>query len=217
MLPVAAAGLLVLSLAGTEVRQRFMTSFVEQRDFSAESRVELWLDCVTVMREYPMFGAGPDHFGLIAGQFGWPEGKEAHSLWFQLGAEVGPLGAILLLLFYLSIMRRVWPLASRPAASDDERWARHVAFMVFASLAGFIVSVQFVTMEGLETPLYVAAIAVATLRHERAAESPAEVTAIAPLLPTRRLHPIPSPARVGRRAAPERSMRGAALTRPRLD
>jgi O-antigen ligase len=166
LVPVAAGGLIALSLTGAEVRDRFMTSFSDERDFSAQSRVELWLDCITVMRSYPIFGAGPDHFPLIADEFGWPEGKEAHSLWLQVGAEIGIIGVLFLLLFYLTAMLRMWPLARGDAASDDERWIRYAACMVVTSLAGFVVSVQFVTMEGLETPLYVAAIAIVTLRHE---------------------------------------------------
>lgn len=162
--PVLAAGLIVLSLAGPEVRARFMTSFEEERDASAQSRVELWLDCIEVIRAHPIFGVGPDHFPLIVEEFGWPPGKEAHSLWLQLGAEVGIIGALSLLLFYLAAMWRLWRSARGSGATETERWVRHAACMVVTSLAGFVVSVQFVTLEGLETPLYVAAIAVATLR-----------------------------------------------------
>jgi O-antigen ligase len=166
LVPIGAGALLAVALTGAEVRDRFMTSFSEERDFSAQSRVDLWLDCITVMQAYPLLGAGPDHFPLIADEFGWPEGKEAHSLWLQVGAEIGIPGVLFLLLFYLTAMRRLWPLARGSAGTDDERWIRCAACMVVTALAGFIVSVQFVTMEGLETPLYVAALAIVTLRHE---------------------------------------------------
>jgi O-antigen ligase len=165
LLAIGAAIMLALTLAGPEVRARFMTSLAgeEERDFSAQSRVELWMDCVTIMKKYPWFGAGPDHFGIVVQEFGWPEGKEAHSLWLQMGAEIGVPGALFLLLFYVTAIVRLWPLARPGAGTDAERWTANAACMVVTSLAGFIVSVQFVTMEGLETPLYVAAIALGTL------------------------------------------------------
>jgi O-antigen ligase len=165
LLPIAASGIIMVSLAGIEVRQRFLTSFEEQRDFSAQSRVELWLDCLAVIRAYPMFGAGPGHFPLIAEEFGWPQGKEAHSLWLQHAAEVGTIGATFLLLFYLMSIKRLWPFARIGGSNDDERWVHYAACMVVTSLTGFLVSAQFVSLVGLESPMYVAAIAIATLRH----------------------------------------------------
>jgi O-antigen ligase len=118
------------------------------------------------MRKYPVLGAGPDHFPLVAAEFGWPKGKEAHSLWLQLGAEIGVPGALFLLLFYLAALWRLALLTRQRGATETDQWLRHAGCMVVTSLAGFVVSVQFVTMEGLETPLYVAAIAVATLRFD---------------------------------------------------
>jgi O-antigen ligase len=116
------------------------------------------------MRKYPVFGAGPDHFPLVAEEFGWPAGKEAHSLWLQLGAEIGIPGALALLSFYVMVLWRLGPYARQRETDETAHWAHLTACAVVMSLAGFIVSVQFVTMEGLETPLYVAALAVGTLR-----------------------------------------------------
>ena len=177
LVPLIGAAVLLLSLAGPEVRDRFDSSFVEddERDTSAQSRVELWLDCVKVMQKYPFLGAGPDYFGLVAPEFGWPLGKEAHSLWFQLGAEIGIPGLMCLLMFYFVATWRLALMARVRGTAEAERWVRHAGCMVVTSLAGFVVSVQFVTMEGRETPLYVAAIAVATLRF--AATQPSTQTA----------------------------------------
>lgn len=163
MLLVLAIG---LRFAGPELRERFDTSFTnqEERDYSAQSRLDLWRDCLIVMQRYPILGVGPDHFPLIAEEFGWRKGKEAHSLWFQVGAEIGVPGVLLLMAFYLFAMKRVWRLAAGRPTQDPELWAQHVAFLVFSALAGFMVSAQFVTMEGLETPLYIVVIAVGILR-----------------------------------------------------
>jgi probable O-glycosylation ligase (exosortase A-associated) len=155
-----------LRLAGPELRDRFATTFASgsERDESAEGRIELWMSCLEVMSRYPLLGVGPDHFPLIAAEFGWPKGKEAHSLWLQLGAETGVPALFFLGLFYGLAVRQLWAMRRRKTDHDDEIWNQQVAFMVVTSLCGFIVSAQFVTMEGLETPMYMTAVAVATLR-----------------------------------------------------
>ena len=155
-----------LRLAGGEVRDRFNTAFAaqEERDSSAQSRLELWRDCILVMEKYPLLGAGPDHFPLIAEEFGWPQGKEAHSLWLQMGAELGIPGMLFLVSFYLAPLWRVWPVARARQRAEEDTWPQHAAFMVISSLSGFVVASQFVTMEGLETPVYIVVIAVSTLR-----------------------------------------------------
>jgi O-antigen ligase len=91
-----------LRLAGTEVRQEFMTVFAEEeeRDWSAQSRLELWSNAWDSMLKNPILGLGPDHFPLIAEKYGWPAGKEVHNLWLQTSAELGFPGLLFLLMFY---------------------------------------------------------------------------------------------------------------------
>ncbi len=144
-----------LRLAGPSVWERFNTSFAEegQRDYSSESRLDLWSTCLGVMSNNPLLGVGPHHFPIYAQQYGYTRGKEAHSLWLQLGAEIGVPGLALLLAFYLIAMWRLWRLARQlddlaPGVADSCR-------MVIASLVGFMVSAQFVTLTGLEVPYYV--------------------------------------------------------------
>ena len=162
-LAAVAAG---VRLAGTEVLARFWTTFVdkEQRDYSAESRLDLWGNCWTLMLENPVFGVGPDHFPYYAqNRFGWTVGKEAHSLWFQTGAELGFIGVGFLIAFYLGCMAYLWPL-TRNRFSTSEPGLRDLARMVIASLVGFMVSSQFVSLEGLELPYYVVLVGAAALK-----------------------------------------------------
>jgi O-antigen ligase len=163
---VAIAAVVALSIAGPELRDRFWSSFAGdvERDYSAQSRIDLWLDCLTIMRQNPLLGVGPDHFPLVAESFGWNAGKEAHSLWLQLGAELGVPGMLLLLLFYFSVFRRAWPLTKGTNASEEAFWVRNAACMVVVGLAGFALSAQFVSLEGLEVPFYIAALGVGTLK-----------------------------------------------------
>jgi O-antigen ligase len=159
------AVLLCLRLAGTEVRERFGTSFAseDELDASAKSRLDLWADCLDVMRTHPFQGLGPDHWPLVAEQYGWPPGKHAHTLWLQIGAELGPPGLLFLLLFYgLCLVRLSRLILSRQPLPDP--WLRMAAQMVVASLIGFAVAAQFVSLPGLEVPYYIALLGAGVLK-----------------------------------------------------
>ncbi|MBI3463908.1 MAG: O-antigen ligase family protein [Planctomycetes bacterium] len=164
-LAFALAVLLALRLAGPEVRKRLSTVFSdpEQRDASAQSRVNLWSDCWDVMLRYPIVGVGPNHWPLIAPEYGWPLGKEAHSLWLQTGAELGVPGMLFLVTFYGLCIMRLWPIARQRYAASDP-WLTDAARMVIASLVGFAVSAQFVSLEGLEVPYYITLLGAGVLK-----------------------------------------------------
>jgi probable O-glycosylation ligase (exosortase A-associated) len=162
---LALAVLLALRLAGPEVRDRFLTVFLEEkeRDVSAQSRLDLWRDQADVLLNNPAFGCGPYNWRLIAQEYGWPEGKDGHSLWLQVGAEMGFPGLALLASFYGLCLLRLWPLTH--AGSDiPDPWLREAARMVFAALIGFAVSAQFVSVVGLEVPYYVALVGAGALK-----------------------------------------------------
>jgi probable O-glycosylation ligase (exosortase A-associated) len=158
---------LAAMMAGKEVRERFSSAFVDekQRDESAQSRVDMWQNCWNVILKNPITGAGPDHWPFLASEYGWTAGKEAHSMWLQLGAELGLAGPLLLFAFYGLTVRKLWPYARGRVAVRDP-WARDVAQMVIASTVGFIIAVQFVSLEGLEIPYYVAMCGLAGLAVE---------------------------------------------------
>ncbi len=174
---VAVAG---LTLAGDGVRERFMTVFAseEQRDGSAQSRIELWGNCIDCMQKNPLVGVGPNHWGLIVAQYGWFPGKEAHTLWLQTGAEMGIPAMLCLLGFYFVTIYLLWPI-TRDRLDLPDPWLRTAARMVIASLVGFLVSAQFVSLKALELPYYVALVGagilkVAALLEQQRAESPRE-------------------------------------------
>jgi probable O-glycosylation ligase (exosortase A-associated) len=159
------AVLLALRMAGPEVVARFTTVFVdkEERDFSAQSRADMWVDCWDLMTKHPLFGIGPDHWaGIYSFQYGWQD-KEAHSLWVTIGAELGFVGLGLLLAFYGFAVLRLWPLAHERRLVPDP-WLHSVARMVIAGLVGFGISAQFVSLEGLELPYYSTLIGVVGLK-----------------------------------------------------
>jgi O-antigen ligase len=154
----AIGGALVVAsiLAGPSVVDEFSTTFNEQgnRDTSAQSRVDLWRDCTDAMLKNPLLGVGQECWGLIAPTYGWPPGKEAHSLWFQTAAELGVPGVTFLFMFYFLTVYSTWK-ASR---ETDAPWSPLLFRMMAASIVGFATSAAFVTVEGFELPFYVALI-----------------------------------------------------------
>ena len=159
------AVLVVVRMVGPEVRARLQTAFVpvEARDASAVSRTRLWADCWDSMLEHPVFGVGPDNWPVVATNYGWPAGKEGHTLWLQIGAELGVPGLVLLLTFYGLCLVRLWPIArGRRAVCDPSM--RQLAQMVIAAISGFAVAAQFVSLEALELPYYVTLIGAGVLK-----------------------------------------------------
>jgi putative inorganic carbon (hco3(-)) transporter len=162
---VLAAVLLALRLAGPEVRDRFMTIFAssEERDGSAQSRLDLWRDMSDAIGRHPVFGLGPDHWPLTAASYGWPPGKEGHGLWVQTTAELGlPGGAFFLLIYLLSVValfRWIWGRFG-PVDPTLSVFAR----MVAPALAGFLFEAQFGSFEGIEVPYYLVLLGAGALK-----------------------------------------------------
>ncbi len=152
-------------LAGPEVTDRFLSSFAEaeDRDVSAQSRLDMWEDLWDSTLHNPILGVGPDHWPLVAPQYGWPLGKEGHSLWLQTSAEMGIPGVLFLLFFYGLCMIKLWPIV-HSRVKDLDPWYPNIGRMVIAGLVGFIIAAQFVSLEGLELPYYVALLGAGALK-----------------------------------------------------
>jgi putative inorganic carbon (HCO3(-)) transporter len=156
---------LLVILTGPAARERLKSIFASeaQRDESAQSRLLLWRDNSEVMMQNPVFGCGPYGWPLIASEFGWPAGKEGHSLWLQTGAEVGIPGIALLATFYALVLIRLRPLAFQGSPPNDP-WVAASACGIIAALVGFVVSAQFVTVSGMEVPYYIALLGAGLLK-----------------------------------------------------
>ena len=175
--------LLILLVAarftGPQLAARYSTTFASEkdRDGSAESRVELWADCLKVIEAYPIFGVGPANWGIVAAQYGWPPGKSAHSVWLETAAETGVPGVFALLLFFGWTAVKMWPIA-RGKEGPSNHYEVAVATGVILSIVGFAVGGQFVSAPGLEPPYYVALLGVALLKSRSAvALAPTAATA----------------------------------------
>lgn len=163
-----------LFTAGPQVRDRFMETFAQEngvREASAQSRLDLWRDCMILLADDPIMGCGPDHWPLHAHEFGWPAGKEAHSLWVQTLVELGFPGFLMYVGFFLTVLFRCWYMLQK-TLNDEDAWFADSARMTIASLVGFMVSAQFVSLEALEIPYYVALLGAGSLVvHARAVQA----------------------------------------------
>jgi O-antigen ligase len=150
-LPVIVA--LGFLMSGPEVWSRFATTFAdkEERDESAQGRVDLWHNCLELIKEAPIVGVGPDHFKLVSTRFGWDKPKEAHNLWLQMAAEIGLPGLLGLAMFFGLTALGLVPLIRR---GSDDPWIQFAAVGTVAGLAAFFVCSWFVTVVRLETPWY---------------------------------------------------------------
>jgi O-antigen ligase len=187
-------GLLALRLTGPQLAARYATTVAdgEERDGSAESRVDLWRDCLKVTMANPIFGVGPGNFPVIAESLGWTVGKQAHSVWMQQAAETGVPGVAALFLFFAIAVVKLWPIA-RARLTDENRSQIALASGLIMSIVGFAVAGQFVSLGGLEIPYYTTMIGVVLLRQNAALTSAAA--------PAPRLSRQPPPARLPFRPA----------------
>jgi O-antigen ligase len=154
---------------GPEVVKRFESAFVgeTQRDSSAESRLDMWEICIREATANPVLGLGPHHFPIYAQSFGLTPFKEAHTTWLQVAAEIGVVGAGLLLAYFVIPVVLLWPL-TRAANPVGDPFARAVARMVIAATVGFVFTAQFVTIPGLEAPYFVTVLGAGVLKVESA-------------------------------------------------
>ncbi|MCA9064630.1 MAG: O-antigen ligase family protein, partial [Planctomycetaceae bacterium] len=149
-----------------------------KHEASAQSRLDLWKDCWELFQKDPIMGCGPDHWPLHSESFGWTPMKEAHSLWVQTATEMGIPGITLLLSFYGICMWHCWRLLRR-VHPDDPPWVGDACRLTLASLCGFAVAAQFVSLETLEVPYYVNLLGISTVmiyhRMEKAGELPSQI------------------------------------------
>jgi probable O-glycosylation ligase (exosortase A-associated) len=159
---------IALYFTGPQLWDRYASTFAaaEERDGSAESRLELWQDCIHVIKEHPVFGVGPSNWVVIADQYGWPPGKSAHSVWMETSAEMGILGGGLLFFFFASAALRLWPVA-RMRQTEENADRVVLAQGVVLSVVGFVVAAQFVSVPGLEAPYYIVMLGAAMLKTAR--------------------------------------------------
>jgi O-antigen ligase len=152
-------------MVGPSVQQEFATIFAseEERDYSAQSRLDLWTAMWRCSLDNPLTGVGLQAWPKVAPQYGFPEGKQGHGLWIQAMAETGILGGVMFIGFYACCVLSLWRYLRRPSEEIDPEY-RLYATLVIASLCGWVVEAQFGSFYGVELPYYVAMMGIGVLR-----------------------------------------------------
>ncbi|NKB87484.1 MAG: hypothetical protein GKS06_04635 [Acidobacteria bacterium] len=114
----------------------YMTSLYDANS-SAQHRVDMWIQGLEMVRYYPMFGVGRGHFADYTGRL------IAHNSVIEIAAELGLPGILLwTAVIYAAFKSLLLFVQSEPSDRD-----RVFAYALGISLAGYLVSAMFVTLE----------------------------------------------------------------------
>jgi probable O-glycosylation ligase (exosortase A-associated) len=147
--------LLIPTMAGPEIRARFLTLKTHEADASANSRRGSWNAAIKMASDYPVFGVGIRNANLFSHMYGADyEGRTIHSTYLQIAADNGFVG----LGFFLLMLVSGWLGASRARRAvrgrDDEeaRRVNAIASGIQCSLCVFAVGSAFLSLEVFELP-----------------------------------------------------------------
>ncbi len=142
-------------LWGVESRERVASAFLdeEERDASAQGRIEAWVGGLGMMEARPIVGFGFGNYGEYASYYN-PSAKPkrvAHSSFLQIGAENG-VGAMIC--FILLIFVSMWNLQKlmRYYKNKDPTLSAY-SNMIFVSILGYSICAIFLSIEQFE-PFY---------------------------------------------------------------
>lgn len=150
--PFLATLLIVLSLAGfvTLTTESFQEDYVErarstvdyETDESALGRIVAWETALSMSRDYPIFGVGPDNFLRQYPKYGHGKARVTHNAFLQFLAENGWPA---LILYVTIIVMTLWTL-ERQRHGDSPLWVRGYASGIQISILGYVVGSLFLDM-----------------------------------------------------------------------
>jgi len=133
-----AAGFMLLP---DQYQTRYSSITEDELDASSQGRIDAWKKGVQMVLDRPLFGVGITNFGTAHAIAYSPESRpsylQAHSLYVQVAAELGLIGAAIFFAFMFEFLRLNRSLAGKLAATAG-RWRFEHAILQ-ALFAGFIV------------------------------------------------------------------------------
>lgn len=159
---VAAAGLLYLADVGFMKRTGTIGQSEEERDVSAQSRVEIWKGGLAMIADHPL-GVGAGNFPQTIGRYASAHrDRDAHNTYIRCAAELGIQGLLLLAALIFNALRVSRDVIRRaddlPGASRD-----HVALLSYGamvSLTIFLVGGMFGSLVFIEALWWLIALPV---------------------------------------------------------
>lgn len=160
-----------LYMAGPSVRDRFISTFAdkEDRDASSQGRLASWKNCLSVMRDNPVFGIGLRYW-LPYTRSHHSMAIEAHSMWMQAAAEQGVPGLLSLMGIFGFTCYYMIKLSNLRTPVPDP-FIHIVSQMVLCALVGFAIGAQFVSLFALEISYYVVMFGVIALKFQHLYEN----------------------------------------------
>ncbi len=141
----------VLIVAPSDTRNRLLTVFSLEEDYNvsdSNGRIEIWKRGLETMASRPQ-GAGLGVFFAAEGQQGGKY-KAAHNSFIQVGVELGVLGGIVFILFFVNalkttkaVMLRARSRVKRSIAGAEDLY--YMALAVQAALVGYFVTAFFLS------------------------------------------------------------------------
>lgn len=129
----AVAALLLVVFAAAPA---YLTN-VRDEDRSAQHRVDMWIEGLEMAQADPVFGIGRGHFADYTGTL------IAHNSAIEIAAETGLVG----IFFWVAVLylgfKQLWLFRQQTEESVDRSYATAVGI----SLAGYLISAMFVTLE----------------------------------------------------------------------
>jgi probable O-glycosylation ligase (exosortase A-associated) len=157
------AVVLVLVMAGKEVRERFFSIGEREADASWNSRKTTWGIAVRMATEEPLFGYGIRNSNLFIDRYGADvKGRTIHSQYLQTAADSGWAALGLYLALLASVFAGLWQVrrAVRPFADPDSLKVRSLASGLECALVVFCVGAAALSLEHFEMPYIVLLLAV---------------------------------------------------------
>lgn len=158
-------------LGDPRIVDRFLTTFSskEERDSSAQSRLDYWVCGLRMIADHPL-GAGGHGFKRVYGPNYIAEdlqvvfdGRAVHNGFINEACEWGIQGFVLRMAFMGGGLLLLWRSARSPDTAGDP-FARIVAMSVFAGTVAFLVSCLFIDGLDAEWGYWMVALAVAQAR-----------------------------------------------------
>jgi probable O-glycosylation ligase (exosortase A-associated) len=145
---------MVLSLAGPDVRKRFLSISKSERDASAQSRLDSWHAGWLIAKDYPWFGVGIRNANLLTKMYGADmEGRTIHNVYIQIAADAGfPAAIIYIGLIGFTLWRLRWSAKRTRNELDDYegRWLHYICRASMWSLTIFAIGAIFLSFETFE-------------------------------------------------------------------
>lgn len=182
-----------VALAGTfallpeQYKGRYETITSGELDASSSLRLVIWKAGLKMVLDRPLTGVGINCYGVANGMKYSPPGRrnwmEAHSLYVQVPAELGLIGAVAFFWFLVESIRTNRRAARAAATRPDWRVEKVLLDALLAGLVAMLVTGIFGHSLLRRTWYVYAALALAIIRIQQAAGMGAEVEAPSRLTP----------------------------------